>query len=151
MSKYTYDYPMPSCTSTAAIFCCNHVLLIKRKEDPFKDCWALPGGFMNLSEDLLTTCVREVREETSLELSHPRFQYHGMRDEVERDPRGRVIDHVYSAVISFPESLKVKAADDATEYMWHEIDNGQYSDFPKLAFDHERSLRKVINERGALK
>lgn len=151
MTKYTYDYPMPSCAATAAIFCCDHLLLIKRKEDPFKDRWALPGGFMNLSEDLLTTCVREVIEETSLDVHPCRFRYHGMRDEVERDPRGRVIDNVYSVVINFAESLKTKAADDATEFMWHEITEGKYAKLPPLAFDHESSLRLVLEQRGLLK
>ena len=73
------------------------ILLIKRKYEPYKGKFALPGGFVNLDEDLEDACKRELREETGvknifLKKLHP-------FGEVNRDPRGRVVTIPYYALV----------------------------------------------------
>ena len=71
---YTYEYPRPSVTTDCVIFGFDaqglSVLLIERGIDPFKGCWAFPGGFMNMDEDAQTGAKRELKEETGLETDY---------------------------------------------------------------------------------
>lgn len=68
---YTYDYPMASVTADIGVLRKAEdgrfeILLIKRKNEPYKDCWALPGGFMEMDETLEKCAVRELKEETNI-------------------------------------------------------------------------------------
>jgi 8-oxo-dGTP diphosphatase len=68
---YGYEYPKPSLTATVVLydFCTNNILLVKRKEEPEKDKWAFPGGFLDVyKETIEDTACREVREETGIHL-----------------------------------------------------------------------------------
>ena len=148
--KYEYDFPMVSITVDCVIFRYNEisnspeVLLIKRKNEPFKDCWALPGGFVDPNETIIEATYREVLEETSVDIKNKScFKYVAEKiyDTPNRDPRGRTISMMSIAVI--PNSTKVEARDDASEYKWFNINN-----LPSLAFDHremvEYSKKKVF-------
>ena len=90
---YTYDYPRPAVTTDCVIFGYDgkelKVLLIERGIEPFKGCWAFPGGFLNMDEDALAGARRELKEETGLEDAFIE-QFHTF-SEPGRDPRGRVI------------------------------------------------------------
>ncbi len=143
MTQYIYNYPMPSVTVDAVIFCFEHVLLIKRKDAPYKDHWALPGGYMNIGETLLSAVVRETKEETNLDLNEDDFQMVGVFDNPSRDDRGRVISVAYWAWASIKKAVHVKAGDDAAEYQWADVN----LTLPKLAFDHEQIIRKAIIQR----
>ena len=97
--QYTYDYPMPAITADVGVITIDfdgtrRILLIKRKNEPYKDCWALPGGFMNIDETLENCAMRELYEETGL---LTRVVHIGVSDKVDRDPRGRVISHIFVA------------------------------------------------------
>lgn len=74
--SYTYEYARPSVTADCVVFCQKsdalHVLLIERKLEPFKGCWALPGGFMMMDEDAETAAKRELYEETGVKVNHVR-------------------------------------------------------------------------------
>lgn len=79
---YTYNYPMPCVTTDVIIFGYDvvfkelQVLLIKRKEDPFADHWAFPGGHIKMSETLEQTALRELKEETGIVIEEtPEFPY----------------------------------------------------------------------------
>jgi len=145
--KYTYDYPMPSITATIVVLCAGHVLLIKRKDEPFKDMWALPGGFMNLNETIRECAIRELEEETNLKLDPGRLTHMMVSDETDRDPRGRVVDHVFYSAVSLREMRQVKAGDDAADFTWYDLNlTGALLDIPEMAFDHERSLRKALSK-----
>ena len=140
--QYIYKYPHPAVTTDCVIFGYEpkeglSVLLIKRGIEPFKDCWAFPGGFMEMEEDAEDCAKRELKEETGLEIRTMRQL--GAFTDVNRDPRGRTVSIAYYAVI---EKSDVKGSDDAAQARWFPIDS-----IPPLAFDHDKNLLdKFIQE-----
>ena len=136
---YTYDYPRPAVTTDCVIFGYDgkelKVLLIERGIEPFKGCWAFPGGFLNMDEDALAGARRELKEETGLENAFIE-QFHTF-SEPGRDPRGRVITIAHYALVKIQE---VEGGDDAAQARWFSI-----GEVPPLAFDHDRILRMAMN------
>ena len=133
--SYTYDYPRPAVTADCVVIAKENepkVLLIQRGNEPFKGCWAFPGGFMNMDETTEQCAVRELEEETGLKVTE--IKQIGAYSKVDRDPRGRTVTVAYLAIIDKPEA--VKGLDDAAKAQWFPI-----SDLPKLAFDHEEIMR----------
>ena len=137
MKKYCYEYPRPAVTVDIIIFSIIDkslkVLLIKRKQEPFKDYWAIPGGFVRINESLEEAAMRELREETGVTNAYLEQLY--TFGDIDRDPRGRVITVAYFALIN-PNNLSLRAATDAIDVKWFPVKN-----LPRLAFDH----RKIIN------
>ena len=135
---YTYDYPRPAVTAESVVFCNGSdglsVLLIERMNEPFKGCWAFPGGYMEMDEDAEDCAKRELKEETGLEIRAMRQL--GAFTDVNRDPRGRTVSIAYYAVI---EKSEVKGADDAIQAKWYPVDS-----IPVLAFDHDKILRQAL-------
>ncbi len=120
-----YKYPTPSCTTDAVIFSyegesCEtidglKVLLVKRSNHPGIGYWALPGGFVNLKENLEDTARRELEEETGVRgLVMEQVAAYGDYD---RDPRTRVITTAYMALVHRTD-VKVRAGDDAADAVW---------------------------------
>ena len=136
---YTYDYPRPAVTTDCVIFGYDgkelKVLLIERGIEPFKGCWAFPGGFLNMDEDALAGARRELKEETGLEDVFIE-QFHTF-SEPGRDPRGRVITIAHYALVKIQE---VEGGDDAAQARWFPI-----GEVPPLAFDHDRILRMAMS------
>lgn len=136
---YTYDYPRPAVTTDCVIFGYDgkelKVLLIERGIEPFKGCWAFPGGFLNMDEDALAGARRELKEETGLEDAFIE-QFHTF-SEPGRDPRGRVITIAHYALVKIQE---VEGGDDAAQARWFPIE-----EVPPLAFDHDRILRMAMS------
>ena len=136
---YTYDYPRPAVTTDCVIFGYDgkelKVLLIERGIEPFKGCWAFPGGFLNMDEDALAGARRELKEETGLEDAFIE-QFHTF-SEPGRDPRGRVIMIAHYALGKIQE---VEGGDDAAQARWFPI-----GEVPPLAFDHDRILRMAMS------
>ena len=137
---YSYKYPHPAVTTDCVIFGYEpkdglYVLLIKRGIEPFKDCWAFPGGFIMMDENAETGARRELQEETGLETAY--MEQFGCFSDVNRDPRERVITIAYYALVRKSE---VKGGDDAADAHWFPIDN-----IPALAFDHDRILRVALH------
>ncbi len=138
--NYTYKYPRPAVTTdiilTAGKSKATHILLIERKNEPYKGLWALPGGFIDMDEDLEDACLRELKEETGIEgIKINQFCTVGTPG---RDPRGRTITIVYMAVIN-PELHTIKAGDDASEAKWFRID-----EIPPTAFDHQMIIELAL-------
>lgn len=106
------------------------VLLIRRATEPFRDRWALPGGFVEVGESPRAAALRELREETGL-TGVCLEQLHTF-GEPGRDPRGHVVSVAYYALVP-PDHLHPAASDDARETAWF-----RYAGLPPLAFDHER-------------
>jgi len=113
------------------------VLLIERGGEPFKGCWALPGGFMNMDETTEQCAFRELEEETGLKIGE--VHQIGAYSRVDRDPRGRTITVAYLAVVDAP--IAVKGQDDAAKAQWFPL-----SALPELAFDHEEIMRDAIKK-----
>jgi 8-oxo-dGTP diphosphatase len=95
---YTYKYPRAALTTDAIVFAkeegSTFVLLIERGHEPFKNKWALPGGFIEMEETLEQACIRELEEETGLKVGQmAQFKTY---DAIDRDPRHRTISVVHS-------------------------------------------------------
>ena len=140
---YTYDYPRPALTADCVIFGRNEggelsVLLIERGADPYKGCWAFPGGFIEMDETTIEAASRELQEETGLVIPAGSgcLTELGCYSSVDRDPRGRVITITYYAVI---DKVEVKGSDDAQDARWFPL-----SKIPALAFDHAQILKDAL-------
>ena len=117
------------------------LLVVKRKYDPDKGMWAMPGGFVEDDEELEVAAMRELEEETGLKLTSM-TQMHSF-GKVGRDTRGRNVSVAYVAILE-DGGQEVKGADDAEEACWINID-----DLKEMAFDHMDMLamaRKFIKE-----
>ena len=137
---YSYEYPRPAVTVDAIVFWLQpqdlQVLLIKRKKEPFKDCWSFPGGFMDMDETPEAAVVRELEEETGLQVKD--VVQIGAFGALNRDPRHRTISIGYLSVLTDPAS-EVKGSDDAAEACWFSL-----HDMPlRLAFDHKDVLQQA--------
>ncbi|MCF0116580.1 MAG: NUDIX hydrolase [Bacilli bacterium] len=117
------DYDRPSVTSDILIFKMGtnlnglKILLIKRGGHPYINCWALPGGFVNIDESTFTAANRELKEETGIENIYLEQLY--TYSNPTRDPRSRVISVAYMALV--PTTKDVKAGDDASDAAWFDI------------------------------
>ena len=135
---YTYKYPHPAVTCDCVVFRYEggtwYTLLIERGNDPYKGCWAIPGGFLNMDEDAEQGALRELEEETGLKLPHA-VQF-GAFTKVDRDPRGRTISIAYYTVT---DKKEVSGCDDAAKAQWFPID-----EIPTLAFDHDEMFKKAL-------
>ncbi len=136
--SFCYEYPRPAVTVDIALIT-NHpsncILLIKRGNEPFKDCWALPGGFVDENEDLEHAAIRELKEETGIkDLRLNQYRTYGTPG---RDPRGHTVSVVYRAIL--PEPIDAIGHDDATEAKWFEFTN-----LPQLAFDHQIIINDLL-------
>ena len=137
--EYTYKYPRPAVTADCVVITREaepEVLLIQRGADPYKGCWAFPGGFMNMDETTEQCAIRELEEETGLKVSTVRQI--GAYSKVDRDPRGRTITVAYLAIIDKP--AQVTGQDDAAKAEWFPL-----SALPELAFDHADIMADAIN------
>lgn len=138
--KYVYEWPRPMVTVDSMIFSVmdekKTVLLIKRGRDPYKGLWALPGGFLEMDEELEDGAARELYEETGLAgMKLRQFRTFG---QIGRDPRGRLIGTVYIGIVNSQPA--VKGGDDADDARWFDI-----NELPELAFDHDQVIKMGIS------
>lgn len=152
---YTYNYPRAALTVDAIVFVKeripslfdkntkdgilekSYVLLIERAREPFKNKWALPGGFIEMDETLETACKRELFEETGLIVDNmTQFRTY---DAIDRDPRHRTISVVYYTQID--KKQVVTGGDDASRAEWFSV-----SELPELAFDHKQILEEFFQK-----
>lgn len=134
---YCYEYPHPAVTTDVVLFTIRdrrlQLLLIRRGGEPFKGHWALPGGFIDIDEDLEQGALRELEEETGVSGVYvEQLRTYGRPG---RDPRERVISVAYYALAP-SERLQLQAASDAAEASWFPV-----GDLPTLAFDHDKIIQ----------
>ena len=131
------DYKKPSITVDGAIIKNNKILLIKRRNEPFKDRWALPGGFVEYNEKTEDAVKREIHEETGLKTNIKKLI--GVYSDPSRDPRGHTITIVYLLEI---KDGKLKSGDDTIDAKFFDIDK-----IPDLSFDHNKILLDIWREK----
>ncbi len=137
---YTYKYPRPAVTADCIVITKEaepKVLLIERGDEPFKGCWAFPGGFMNMDETTKQCAIRELEEETGLKVRE--VHQIGAYSKVDRDPRGRTVTVAYLAIVDEP--MAVSGQDDAAKAQWFLL-----SALPELAFDHDEIMHDAIKK-----
>lgn len=150
------DYPRPAVTVDLVVFTVIDtdlkVLLIRRKGHPFKDRWALPGGFVRIGatrddqgEDLDDAAHRELEEETHLPRGACYLEQLYTFGKAGRDPRTRVITVAYFALVRPTLAPMVTAGSDAAEVRWASVqelwDSGEHQ---TLAFDHPDILAMAV-------
>lgn len=136
--SHTYKYPRPAVTCDCVVITTEdepRVLLIERGNAPYKGCWAIPGGFLEMDETTEQCALRELEEETGLKLVN--LKQIGAYSKVDRDPRGRTISVAYLAIVDHP--LEVSGQDDAAKAGWFPINA-----LPPLAFDHAEIMADAI-------
>jgi len=117
-------YPPIFSTADSVVICSGHVLMIKRRAEPGRGLWALPGGYVNANTDktVLDAAIRELREETLIKVPAPVLRGsivdNRVFDAVDRSPRGRIITHCFKIVLPDGELPKVKGSDDAEKARW---------------------------------
>jgi 8-oxo-dGTP diphosphatase len=148
---FTYDYPRPSVTVDCVIFGFDaraglQLLLIRRGVAPYRGMWALPGGFVRVSdkgdqgEDLEGAARRELEEETGIRVSYLEQLF--TFGKPARDPRGRVISVAYMALVRANDH-HVVGRDDAVEAEWFAVSPLLAGKRP-LAFDHDEIIRTGV-------
>ena len=143
MPPHTYDFPRPALAVDCVVFGLAadddlKVLLIQRRLEPFRNRWALPGGFVRLDESLEDAARRELAEEAGIRdvFLEQLFTFGA----VDRDPRERVVSVAYYALVNLRDH-QLTASTDARDAAWFDLD-----DTPDLAFDHQTIL-SVAHER----
>ena len=123
------------------------ILLVRRGGHPFKDHWALPGGFLQPGETIEACALREVWEETNVQPAS--LMPVGVFSEPGRDPRGWIISHAFASVIS-EESVKQVGGDDAADAQWFDVsfDRGAEGEFRLTLSRGDTVLRAVLAEEN---
>jgi len=117
----------PSLTVDGILIINHEILLIKRGNDPFKDMWALPGGFVDYGEKTEDAIKREMKEETGLICDIT--DLFGVYSDPNRDPRGHTVSIIYCLI---KKDGTLQSGDDASEVKFFQLSN-----LPPLAFDHD--------------
>ncbi len=144
MTNLAKDQPCPHCgrygnrgvSVDAVIIRDGNVLLIKRGAEPYKDFWALLGGYVGWDEDLETAVRREVHEETGLEVT--RAEQLGIYGHPGRHP-----EHVITIAFTITTEGQPLAGDDAQAYQWTNLNT-----LPELAFDHTQIINDYVATRS---
>lgn len=143
--NYSYKYPHPAVTTDVVLFSTQNsqlkLLLIKRGQEPYKNQWALPGGFLDIDEDLEICAKRELAEETGITDIYLEQLY--TFGKPGRDPRERVISVAYLAILGHG-SIAASAGDDAAEVEWFSVQH-----LPSLAFDHADVINMALQRLAA--
>jgi len=145
MTRYTYAHPRPALTVDCVLFRTiddvEQVLLIRRARLPYRDCWALPGGFVGIDESLAAAAERELAEETGITGVALAQLYAFGR--VDRDPRERVVSIAYWGDVADDVPVPVPGGD-AKLAAWWPLDG-----LPELAFDHAEIIARAVEQRSA--
>lgn len=129
---YTYEYPRPMLTADCVVTNDrDEILLVRRGNEPFMGCWALPGGFMEMDETIEHCAVRELQEETGIVVSERDIRLIGIYSAPGRDPRGRTVTAAFRVESEKSKVERAQAGDDAAEVRWWPLNA-----LPPLAFDH---------------
>jgi len=140
-------YPPIFVAGDALVICKEHILLIERGAFPGKGLYAMAGGFLDSNEPIRHCAIRELIEETGIDLSYKELDKsikdHRVFDDPHREPRGRMISHTFFFDLQVQELPKLKAADDASAAFWFplkDIDKIR----SKFGGDHYRIIKNML-------
>ncbi|QLE78888.1 bifunctional nicotinamide-nucleotide adenylyltransferase/Nudix hydroxylase [Francisella sp. Scap27] len=136
-------------TVDALVMVNNHILLVQRKNSPGKNQWAMPGGFLECHETILSAILRELKEETSIELTIEQLELAKNSQEVfdypSRSVRGRTISHAAIFILDeWPDLPNVKAADDAKDVKWFSLATITTQMYDKMLEDHYQMINVLL-------
>jgi 8-oxo-dGTP diphosphatase len=117
-----------------------HVLVVRRGSPPFEGQWALPGGYLEIDEDLAPGAARELREETGIELDPEELRQLRAYGEPDRDPRNRTISVAHLAELD--EAAEAQGGSDAADARWRSV--AELLEEDAMAFDHATILRDGV-------
>lgn len=146
---YTSDYPIINVTVDVVVLIIDEgelrALMVRRGGPPYQGRWALPGGFVEVDEDLETAARRELVEETGVSADEVRIEQLATYGAPKRDPRGRTLSVAWLAIL--PASSDPQAGSDASHAAWKPVDTllGR----TRLAFDHKRILSEAVERTRA--
>ena len=146
---YTSDYPIINVTVDVVVLIIDEgelrALMVRRGGPPYQGRWALPGGFVEVDEDLETAARRELVEETGVSADEVRIEQLATYGAPKRDPRGRTLSVAWLAIL--PASSDPQAGSDASHAAWKAVDTllGR----TRLAFDHKRILSEAVERTRA--
>lgn len=151
---YSYEYPKADITVDCVLFGFNPdnaslgVVMIRRGEEPFRGCWALPGGFIEFEkgETAYEAAKRELLEETGITIDY--LEQLMTFDAPKRDPRGRVFAVAHWALVRSQDHPTTHGSD-ASEAKWMSVQ--EVLDLPddQVAFDHKYILQTAVNRLQA--
>ncbi|MFB3788056.1 MAG: NUDIX domain-containing protein [bacterium] len=120
------------------------ILLIRRKNEPFAGCYAIPGGFLEVHQETVEQCaLREAEEETGLKVEIDRLI--GVYSDPKRDPRWHNVTAAYLAKpVSMEQARAAQAGDDAGEVLWIDPRGEAYQQLA-IAFDHRKIIADALN------
>lgn len=144
-----YQPPLMAVSVDVAVFCVvddePHIVLIRRANNPYQGAWALPGGFVELDEDLPVAAVRELEEETGIALDPSQLVQVGAHGSPDRDPRLRVVDVLYMVWLTEPP--RPVGGSDAAHSQLVPVRKALSEGF-ELAFDHPVVIRDAVSAAG---
>lgn len=144
-----YTPPLMAVSVDVAVFTVRkggpHVVLIRRGNDPYRDAWALPGGFVEVDEDLAEAAARELAEETGLEIPSTELTQVRAYGQPDRDPRLRVVDVLFRVFV--PDLADPLGGSDAAHSELVPVATALSDEF-ELAFDHPIVLRDAVEAAG---
>jgi len=146
---YTSDYPIISVTVDVVVLIVDEgelrALMVRRGGPPYQGRWALPGGFVEVDEDLETAARRELLEETGVSADEAWIDQLATYGAPKRDPRGRTLSVAWMAIL--PSSSDPSAGSDASHAAWKPVD--ALLGRTRLAFDHRRILSDAVERTRA--
>lgn len=129
----------PSLTVDAIILLKNRLVLVKRKNPPYRGNFALPGGFVSIGESTEKAVIRESFEETCLLVEIVKLV--GVYSDPQRDPRGHIVSVCYLA----KGSGSLKSGSDVSSAELFELES-----IPELAFDHNKMINDAKSDINAV-
>lgn len=145
MVKQFHQYSNPALAVDLIVFGYSEnelsVLLLNRKEEPYKNGWVLPGAFLQMEETFQDVCIRVLK--TKLGISEIYFEQLYSFDKPGRDPRGRAVSVAYYALVN-PQKFSLTAGIMANDVKWFPVQK-----LPKLGFDHKEIFKAAMNRLKA--
>jgi ADP-ribose pyrophosphatase YjhB (NUDIX family) len=145
--NYTYDFARPSVTATMVLFYGSKVLLgLRGRTSTYANYWSLPGGFLEADKETVEgTAIRELKEETNLNISLKQLNLFHVSSKPETDPRCHVVNVCFYINLTKEQYVSYKAGDDLADLKDYDVFKAVNMD---LAFDHNDILKRAMKANG---